>query len=82
MNTIDILFGISNGLFLIAAYPMIKAAIKNKASMKGFSFCGSLLTTAGMFTTIIALIYIHTYTSALLAVPTLFYWSIVTYYNR
>lgn len=82
MSTIDILFGISNGLFLIASYPMIKASMKNKASLKGFSFYGALLTTAGMFVTIIALIYLQTYTSALLAIPTLIYWAIVTYYNR
>lgn len=82
MNTIDILFGISNGLFLIAAYPMIVAALKNKNSLKGFSLFGAFFTVLGMLVTIITFAYLKTYTSILLALPTLLYWSIVMYYNR
>lgn len=82
MTIIDIIFGISNTLFLIAAYPMIKEAIKNRKSLKGFSFYGSLFTFLGIFVTIIAFTYLKTYSSILLAFPTLLYWGIVTWYNR
>lgn len=82
MTTIDILFGIANVLFLLASYPMIKEAIKNRNSLRGFSFSGSLLTFLGMFVTILTFIYLKTYTTVLLATPTLIYWGLVTWYNR
>ena len=79
---IDILFGISNGLFLIASYPMINAAIKNKNSLRGFSLFGALFTFLGMLVTIVAFIYLGTYTSVLLALPTLVYWLLICWFNR
>lgn len=82
MEIIDILFAIGNGLFLIASYPMIKAALKNKNSLKGFSFIGGLLTFLGMLTMITAFIYLQSYISVVLAIPTLLYWAIVAWYNR
>lgn len=82
MNTIDILFGISNGLFLIASYPMIKKIIMNRDSLKGFSFYGSFLTFLGMFVTLIAFAYLNTWTSVLIAAPTFGYWGIVSWYSR
>lgn len=82
MEIHEIIFGVGNMLFLIASYPMISKALKNKASLKGFSFFGSLLTSLGMATMIIGFVYINVYTSAIIAIPTLLYWVIVTYYNR
>ena len=82
MQTIDILFGLSNGLFLLASYPMMKEVIKNKDVLKGFSFKGSLCTFLGMFITLIAFGFLQTYSSVLIAFPTFIYWGIVTYYTR
>ena len=82
METIEIIFGIANMLFLIASYPMIKKALENRDSLKGFSFTGSLLTVLGMIAMICGFLYLQTYTSILLAIPTLVYWIIVTWYNR
>lgn len=78
----ELLFNIGNALFLLSSYPMIKAAIKNKNSLNGYSFKGSLLTSAGMLCMIIGFLYLKLYLTAVIAVPTLMYWIIVTYYNR
>lgn len=82
MNEIDILFGISNGLFLAASYPMIKKVMINRESLNGFSFWGSFLTFGGMITTIFAFAYLKTWTSIILALPTVAYWGTVSYYSR
>ena len=82
METIEIIFGLGNMLFLIASYPMIKKALENRDSLKGFSSSGSLLTVLGMITMICGFIYLQTYISVALAIPTLIYWIIVTWYNR
>jgi len=78
----ELFFNIGNGLFLFSSYPMIKAAIKNKTSLRGYSFNGSLLTSMGMLFMIIGFLYLKSYLTAIIAIPTLTYWAIVTYYNR
>ncbi len=82
ITTLDIFFYISNTLFLIASYPMIKTAIVNRNSLKGFSFVGALCTFLGMITTLCMLIYLKSYLNVILALPTVTYWGIVTWYNR
>lgn len=82
MILVDVLFSIANGLFLIAVYPMIRAAIKNRNSLRGFSFIGSFLTFLGMFTILLAYLRLHSYLAALLAIPTLLYWGTICWYNR
>ena len=82
ITTLDILFFITNSLFLIASYPMMRAALKNKDSLIGFSFTGAICTFMGMWMSISILIYTKSYFNILLALPTLAYWGIVTYYSR
>ena len=81
-TTLDIFFYISNSLFLLASYPLIKEALRNRNSLKGFSFRGALYTFLGMITTVAMLIYIKSYWNVLLSLPTVAYWGIVTWYNR
>jgi len=82
ITTLDILFFITNSLFLVASYPMIRAALKNKNSLRGFSFTGAFCTFLGMIVSIYILIYTESYFNILLALPTLAYWGIVTWYSR
>ncbi len=82
MEKITIIFAIGNLFFLLGSYPMIKAAIANRKSLQGFSFTGASLTTLGMITMMIGYIYLNTYITAIIAIPTLLYWCIVTWYNR
>ena len=82
MTTTDILFSLGNLLFLIASYPMIKTAIVNRNSLKGFSFIGSLFTFLGMGIMITAFVIMNSWLAALLAIPTIAYWGIVTWYNK
>lgn len=79
---VEYFFYVANALFLISSYPMIREALKNRAVLRGFSFSGSLCTSAGMITMLAAYLYMGSYFSVLLAVPTAAYWLIVTYYSR
>ena len=82
MNTIDILFSISTGLFLLASYPMIKKLCQNKDSLKGLSFHGSFLTFMGMLVTLIAFAYLGAWASWVLSLPTFGYGGLATWYTR
>lgn len=77
----EYLFDIGNILFLIASYPLIKEAYKNKSSLKGFSLYGATLTFGGMVCMVGGFILMKAYLSALLAIPTVLFWMIVAYYK-
>jgi len=77
----EYLFTAGNLLFLMASYPLIKEAYKNKSSLNGFSLNGSVYTALGMIIMIGGFIVMNSTISVILAIPTLLFWITVSYYK-
>lgn len=78
---IQLLFNLSNSIFLMGTLLLIRRVVINKDKLKDFDAHGSLLNFIGMIISSIALIELKLYTSLLISIPTILFWMIVSIYS-
>lgn len=81
MNVIETLFNISNALFLVGTLMLIRAIVKNRTILRGFSLLGSFLTLIAMMVVVTAEGLMGMTLSVILAVPTVAYWGLATIFS-
>lgn len=80
MNVAEIFFAIGNATLLVASYPLIKEAWKNRSELNGFSFRGSSLTLGGVIFITTGYMYLESWLNVALVSPTVLFWGIVAWY--
>lgn len=85
MNTIELLFDISNIIFFFGTARLFVTVYKNKACLKDYDFYGSSSTMFGMFIAMLAQFELKYWTVIMFQIPTYLFWlyvSIYSYKNR
>lgn len=79
--TIELLFNIANISFLIGTILLTRRIIKNRNVLRDFDAYGSSLNVIGMTITVIALVELRFYTTIIISLPTLMFWTIASIYS-
>jgi hypothetical protein len=77
------LMALGNGIILVGTLLLIRAVIKNRTILQGYSFIGATLTFTGLFVFGLAFYQLNEPISVALLIPTLLYWfSVVIFKAR
>jgi len=75
------LFNLGSLILLLASFPNIYSAIKDRNILKGYSKYGSALTLVGILFFIVYAGLQEYWIGVLLDVPTVIYWTVTTIYT-
>ena len=75
-------YTVSNILFLIAAYPMLKEALRNRHVLRGFSRWGAFAALLGMLVLCMAYVDGASWVNVALSMPSIGYYALIVYYSR
>jgi hypothetical protein len=76
-----LLFSLANLFYFAGTILLARKAIKNRDTLKDFDLYGSAINFVGMVVSMFALVEITSYTAAIISLPTVLFWAIVTVYS-